>query len=149
MSPVACKRMGRPSWLVPVVLLSISIGDISIDVFSHLSFESMTTFQICNTAEGVFWILIGAGFGINCLLTREKDKQTRIVAMILFVAFGISDFVQATVGAWWRPWWLLCWKAICVAGLTIMTLRRWHQKRIALRQASPGVDSCDPLDRGE
>jgi hypothetical protein len=150
--------------LGPVAFLIIGLGAVSVDLFiqavpearvtewygrhrARLSLHELSPFQICNIGEGLFWILLGTGFGVSFALTRAKDKKTRAVAMLLFVVFGMSDFVEATTGAWWRPWWLLCWKALCVAGLTMMTLRYWHRKKDELRKASSGVDSCGPLDR--
>jgi hypothetical protein len=33
---------------------------------------------------------------------------------IILILFGISDFVEMVSGAWWQPWWLLVWKALCI-----------------------------------
>jgi hypothetical protein len=33
------------------------------------------------------------------------------------VPFGLSDLVESQTGAWWTPWWLFAWKALCVLGL--------------------------------
>jgi hypothetical protein len=31
--------------------------------------------------------------------------------------------VEARTGAWWEPWWLFVWKALCVVGLLYGCLR--------------------------
>ncbi|MBE7458640.1 MAG: hypothetical protein KJ057_17160 [Phycisphaerae bacterium] len=43
-----------------------------------------------------------------------------------FLAFGASDVVEADTGAWWRPWWLLAWKAACLAVLLTLLIRTFE-----------------------
>lgn len=67
-----------------------------------------------NRAEGLLWISMGVGIW---LWGRRRDARARrlaVQAMIVLVLFGVSDLVEATTGAWWRPWWLFVWKAGCV-----------------------------------
>ncbi|GMU80367.1 MAG: hypothetical protein AMXMBFR47_02380 [Planctomycetota bacterium] len=67
-----------------------------------------------NRAEGVLWTSMGLGI---LLWSRRRDARQRRLsaqAMIVLILFGVSDFVEATTGAWWRPWWLFAWKAACV-----------------------------------
>jgi len=78
-----------------------------------------------NLVEGILWIVIGACFLVSLL--RPAQRGTKPVAAATFIMFGISDFIEMDTGAWWRPWWLLVWKGICVAamaGLLIDYLRR-------------------------
>jgi len=66
-----------------------------------------------NLIEGVFWIVVGACFAIA--MVRGSGGRTKLIAAVNFVLFGCSDFVEHQTGAWYRPWWLLLWKAACVA----------------------------------
>jgi hypothetical protein len=50
---------------------------------------------------------------------------------LLFAFFGLSDLVEVTTGAWWRPWWLLAWKAACLLGLIAIGLHHWHRENAA------------------
>ena len=43
--------------------------------------------------------------------------QVAVVAVVALFWFGISDFIEARTGAWYRPPGLLLWKAACVAAL--------------------------------
>ena len=79
-------------------------------------------FRYSNYIEGVFWIVVG---GLSLLAARQR-KRPRFggVLLLIFIVFGVSDWVESTTGAWYFPWWLLAWKAACivaVAGLLIAT----------------------------
>lgn len=39
------------------------------------------------------------------------------VAFFGFLAFAVSDTIEAKTGAWWRPRWLLVLKTLCVLTL--------------------------------
>ena len=73
--------------------------------------------QYGNLAEGVLWIVVGACFA--AAMVRGGSRRMKLVAAINFVLFGCSDFVERRTGAWWRPWWLLLWKAACVAVMVL------------------------------
>ena len=63
-----------------------------------------------NALEIVVWSVLG----LVLLVMSFRHRQSRIEAAtagLLFLAFAGSDAVELTTGAWWRPWWLLVWKA--------------------------------------
>lgn len=79
-------------------------------------------FVHANQAEAVFWIAIGMGFAVRGeTLARQPERRgnRRLcwLAAAVLMAFGASDLVETQTGAWWRPWWLLLWKAACVIAL--------------------------------
>ena len=78
-----------------------------------------TVFRLFNLAEGALWIGIGFGFAV-ALWRRRADRGLKAAACLLFVAFGISDFIEIRTGAWYKPWWLLAWKAANVAALALV-----------------------------
>lgn len=74
--------------------------------------------DVFNLVEGVFWI----GLGAWVLLTRRMVRGRRQVALAVFlIAFGVSDCVEMRTGAWWTPWWLLVWKAVCVGVFLVIS----------------------------
>ncbi len=67
-----------------------------------------------NAFEILLWIVMGLACG---LLALRKDRRRLWPACPLFFIFAATDWVELQTGAWWRPWWLLVWKASCCLGL--------------------------------
>jgi hypothetical protein len=84
-----------------------------------------------NFIEALFWLLLGLGV----LLTGLKKKRWPLG--LLLMAFGLSDFVEMRTGAWWRPWWLLVWKGLCLLGLVWFAITWIKQKR------KPKINVCE------
>lgn len=82
-----------------------------------------------NVIEAGFWIVIGLGFAVAALRASSKRRTRCLQATVTLVAFGISDIVECYTGAWWRPWWLFAWKALCVAVLFALLFEYWQRKR--------------------
>ena len=61
-------------------------------------------------------------------LNKGIVRKDALIAACVFAIFGCSDMVEATTGAWWRPWWLLVWKGLCILALLILTIR-YYQRR--------------------
>ena len=59
-------------------------------------------------------------------LRRRQGRASAASAAVVFIAFGVSDIVETTTGAWWRPWWLLVWKGVCVLALLTLFVR-WRR----------------------
>jgi hypothetical protein len=84
-----------------------------------------------NYAEAAVWAAMGA-----IALFRLRNR-VGVALAVLLVAFGISDVVETTTGAWYRPWWMLAWKAACGTAIVaiglpayLATRRSRNQKRI-------------------
>ncbi len=58
-------------------------------------------------------------------LRRHSPWKERYALALVVVVFGTSDFFETV--AWWTPWWLLMWKAVCLLILAIMSLRIWSR----------------------
>ena len=86
-------------------------------------------FALFNYIEAGFWILVGlicAGYALRRTgLIQRRCWQ----AAFAFIAFGCSDVVEAGTGAWWRPWWLLVWKGLCLATLLVLLVDYWQRRR--------------------
>jgi hypothetical protein len=87
-----------------------------------------------NIFEAFFWITVGAGFLWMILRHACKSVKVWTLATILLMLFGVSDFFEAQSGAWWRPWWLLTWKGLCLFAL--IALYAWH------RRGAPKAAEC-------
>ena len=74
-----------------------------------------SVFCTFNLAEGILWIAIGLGFLVAA--TRRPHRRLKLATCLLFLAFGLSDFVEIHTGGWYKPWWLLVWKGLTVCGL--------------------------------
>ncbi len=83
----------------------------------------MNFHAVVNTLEAIFWAGIGCVFIWQSLRAKDKPIRTRCrIAAVAFLLFGGSDAVEITTGAWWRPWWLLLWKAVCLICLVSLYL---------------------------
>ncbi len=82
-----------------------------------------TGFNLC---EGLLWIGIGAAFAVAAA-KRGPNTDLMAAAGLLFITFGLSDFTEIQTGGWYRPWWLLVWKASNLVGLTVVLVL--HRRR--------------------
>ena len=88
----------------------------------------MNFHQTANAFEAAFWAIIGLVFLWRAFRFKETSAQNRCrVAAAAFLVFGLSDVIEITTGAWWRPWWLFLMKAICV--VTLLGLYIEHRSR--------------------
>ena len=85
-------------------------------------------FANANHLEAGLWMVIGAGFLIHAAV-KTAFRRSSLVAGVTFIAFGMSDVVEVRTGAWWRPWWLFGWKAICVLTIAILLIRYLKYRR--------------------
>ncbi len=76
-----------------------------------------------NYGEAVLWFALAV---VVFLAGRRQPLAVRRNAWVAagaFVAFGLSDVIEAQTGAWWRPWWLFVLKAVCVLVLAACLVR--------------------------
>src|SRR5262245_19466438 len=86
--------------------------------------------DLFNAFEIGLWLVIALVVG--ALGWRAPDRYRRwllLLAALLLLAFSGSDAVELHTGAWWRPWWLLCWKGACVIGLLSIVVAYWMTQR--------------------
>jgi hypothetical protein len=87
----------------------------------------MDALQIFNSLEAVWWMLVGAVVFRKSRKAAAPRRRLGFASAVWFVLFGISDVAEVFTGAWWRPLWLLVWKATCLVALAVcgvMHLRR-------------------------
>ena len=95
-----------------------------------------------NYIEAFFWFVIGL---VHCgFLIRPALRGSKLVAACTFFAFGASDLVEMYTGAWWRPWWLLIWKAMCILVLLVLLVRNAKYLRASRTGSVPGKPADHP-----
>jgi hypothetical protein len=83
--------------------------------------------QFFNYIEAAVWIAMGIVATAMAARFSGRARRDLLILAATLIAFGLSDLVETRTGAWWRPPWLLAWKAACLdimLGLLIAYLRR-------------------------
>jgi hypothetical protein len=105
------------------------------DIDSLLASKSLSVWG--NIIEGLLWMAMGSAFACHGGYFTLKHKQWQLRSLltsVLLVLFGLSDFVEAQTGHWWKPWPLLLLKAVCLFGLLAMSAF-YLKKRSLLKSA--------------
>lgn len=84
-----------------------------------------------NLLEAFVWWALAAGFAFYAWRSQGARRRLCLIACGAFAAFGLSDIVEIRSGAWWRPWWLLVWKAACLAVMVWVWFRAGRLTRSA------------------
>jgi hypothetical protein len=84
-------------------------------------------FAVSNYWECALWSSIGLVFLGFFIARRHTDL---LIGFIAFALFGLSDYIEAHTGAWWRPWWLLALKGGCVLVFVILLYRHWRRTKV-------------------
>ena len=91
--------------------------------------------ELYNYVEIGLWGAIGVVVGVIALRTTGAARRQGLLAAMTLLAFGVSDWFEIrTGGEWWRPWWLLAWKATCVIVLLTLGLLAYLRKRHTMEQ---------------
>ncbi len=83
-------------------------------------------FVFSNYIECGLWCAIGVGFAFAWFRYRLPDAA---IAVVTFLLFGLSDYIEAHTGAWWKPWPLLMLKGGCIVVFLVLLVRYWRAKR--------------------
>jgi hypothetical protein len=98
-----------------------------------------------NYGEAALWWLIALAFVYYALRQQGAARRRCWTAAVVFLAFGLSDVVEAHTGAWWQPWWLLVWKAACVIAMAALLVGDWRARRKTAPTAKPSdVEEAEP-----
>jgi hypothetical protein len=96
--------------------------------------------ELYNYIEIGIWCTIAAVVAFVALRRTGPVRRSGLLASVTLVAFGLSDYAEIrTGGEWWRPWWLLAWKAACVItllGLLVISGGRRGDTGAALRRST-------------
>jgi hypothetical protein len=90
----------------------------------------MNFHQTANALEALLWAVIGGIFVWQAIRRRSSYPRNRSwIAAIAFFTFGLSDVIEMTTGAWWRPWWLFAMKAACILVLVALYVDNLRSRR--------------------
>ena len=83
--------------------------------------------ELYNYIEIGIWCAIAVIVALIASRRTGAPRLRGLLASMTLVAFGLSDYAEIqTGGEWWRPWWLLVWKAACVMTLLgLLVKSRW------------------------
>lgn len=88
-----------------------------------------------NVIEIGIWAVFGIGFLLGAVKQPGAVRARCLLASSVFFLFGASDAVELSTGAWWKPWWLFVWKALCVVALLALyvdnVVARMRRKKTA------------------
>ncbi len=85
--------------------------------------DPVDSFNIFEAGLWATFALLTAAFGGR---VRGVTPGLRALLSASFLAFGTSDLVELSTGAWWRPPGLLVYKGVCLLGIigSCLSLRR-------------------------
>ena len=86
-------------------------------------------FETVNYLEGALWCIIGLCFLVVAARASQRKRFRCLLLGVVLIAFGGSDVIEVKTGAWWRPWWLLMWKAGCLLILVQQFVRYLQEQR--------------------
>lgn len=85
----------------------------------------MGLFEWGNYVEAAVW----AAMAVFCAVRGARRMDGRLWALaVVLLLFGASDVIEVRTGAWYRPWWLLVWKGLCVVTILTLLAPYWRRK---------------------
>jgi hypothetical protein len=85
----------------------------------------MSLHSVFNYAEAAFWWTFALVFLIRAIRAEQKWKRDQFILALAFAGFGLSDWIEVGTGAWWRPWWLLALKGVCLLTIVYSLWKLW------------------------
>jgi hypothetical protein len=85
--------------------------------FGVSTFAGATMHFWFNACEAAFWVVVGAVVIVRSRAAPSRVRRVGLIAGLAFFAFAGTDLVELRTGAWYRPWWLLVYNALCITTL--------------------------------
>jgi hypothetical protein len=96
-------------------------------IWIYIDVDLVATF---NAAEAGLWTLFAVLVANLGRRVRGLGPRLRVFLALAFLAFGVSDLIEMSTGAWWRPPGLLAYKGACLLGIIIGGLLLWQNRRV-------------------
>ena len=96
-----------------------------------------------NIFEAGLWSTFGLLTAVFGGPVRGMTPGLRILLSVSFLAFGISDLIEFSTGAWWRPPGLLVYKGLCLPGIVGSCLCLRRNRRPVLVSSAAGSVGAD------
>ena len=82
-----------------------------------------------NYVEIGLWAVLGVIVLVRARRRSDAARRDGLIAGVALIAFGVSDWAEIrTGGEWWKPWWLLAWKASCIAILLTLGFLAYRRR---------------------
>ena len=78
-----------------------------------------------NLIEAALWFIVSILLFAKALRAEVDFRRTFFILSAAFFAFSVSDLIESQTGAWWRPFWLLILKAVCL-GVFVCGFRNYY-----------------------
>ena len=104
-------------------------------------------YRTANHYEAGLWFVIAAMALRFAIKHRGHVRSRCLILGVSLIAFGSSDIYEATTGAWWRPGWLLGWKAVCVAVMILLLIE--HYRRRSSQNVETGITNQARMTKSE
>ncbi len=85
-----------------------------------------------NIFEAGLWAVFGLLTAVFGGRVRGMTPKLQALLSVSLLAFGSSDLIELSTGAWWRPPGLLVFKALCLLGIVGSCLAVRGNRRRAL-----------------
>jgi len=102
--------------------------------------DPVDTFNIFEAGLWATFALLTAVFGGR---VRGITTRLRTLLSAFFLAFGTSDLIELSTGAWWRPPGLLVFKGVCLFGIVGSCLSLRRNQRLAAVSSRAGTAGTD------
>jgi len=86
--------------------------------------------RLFNILEAVYWSLLGVGLWIALRRRPLPIPRTAAYLSVTLLVFGLTDVIEVTTGAWWKPWWLAVLKVACGVVIVFAAARLWRQASV-------------------
>lgn len=114
-----------------IILGYLSIGIVDTVIYCCLNIKHLKIEQIFNAGEMFFWLIVGIIFFAYGFRRSNRYRNLSYFLSVVFAFFGLSDNFEIHSGAWWRPWWLLAWKALCIGIFAVSLIYYiWNERRL-------------------
>jgi hypothetical protein len=87
-----------------------------------------------NLIEAGVWAVMAVVLCFQGFRGDRRHRGTCLWLSVTMLVFGASDVVETRTGAWWKPWQLFGWKALCVVALLGGFMRLFKLRKHAARR---------------
>lgn len=108
--------------------------------------NSMPVHTIFNLCEAVAWVVIASTLAWRSSSAHPSFRSVGYVAAAAFFVFAGTDLIETKTGAWYRPFGLLLYNAVCLILIVGCYVRYRAIKRVVLNDAEDSYSAGEQTD---